>query len=523
MAHAIILCGHARVSYSTKPAGGYVLANIFRNLGFRAIVLDHIAYYSEKSRNALIAKFVTEETKFICVSTTLFGKTGAQFATIEQIDEIVKPIVDECRKRSPTAVAIVGGSQVTSGAISTLNYEFAVKGQGETSIVAIINHVLYGDPIEGDKIGDTLYLDDKVYGYEGFNSSTNLRFTDQDAVVSGETIPLEFGRGCVFKCSYCTYQLTGKDFSDFTRSKDLLIGDFKHNYEKFGSYRYILTDDTINDSIQKAKIWSEAVKSVDIPIEFGGYMRLELFQRYPEMADLYIEAGLRGVVFGIETFNKVAGSAVGKGFGEKAKEVLQKLRDKWKDRVHIQCNFILGLPHDTFDDLWRQQEWLETSNVVDRASFLPLYITKTGSILSKEFESYYTEIPPFETTDEYWISHFKHKINWKSPVMTFSEAQELMVLFRSRWGTLFPSIANRYGSFSIMSMLQYYSLQNLRHITELNLPEIAKLKANDYYKQIMNVVEPKTGLPEIRPIPVQAHSNVFVPKINRRTIKIIEK
>lgn len=529
MSHAVIFAGHSRVGFGTKPAGAYIIANIFREHGFTATVVDHALFFGPETIDKILDRFVTVDTKFLCFSTTLMGEPGTQGTPMAKVDQLINVIIQKCKSRC-NAFTVIGGSKITSGDKTSLPFNYAMIGQGEKGIVAIINHALYGDQLEAENINGTLYVSDKVYGYEEFNSSTYLRLTDQDAVIPGETMPLEFGRGCVFKCSYCTYSLTGKSFEDFVRNRDLLIGDFEHNWNVHGISRYTLTDDTINDSIEKARIWYEAVKAVPhIPIEFGGYMRLELFHKHPEMADLYLEAGLKAVIFGIETFNKKAGSSVGKGFGEKAKDTLEFLRSKWGDKVHIQANFIVGLPHDTKKMLRAQHAWLESSGVVDRPSYHPLFISRQGSILSKEYDSYYKSLPAdhfglHKTAEkrQEWDDFMQHHILWQSPMMNYVGAFHLVKDFRTSWDTLKPTPYHRHGGFELMSLRQFYSDEEFKNLQTIDLVEIARRKSGIYLKSLMATPTGIAPLPERR-TSVILPGGGFIPKIGKRTIKIINK
>jgi radical SAM superfamily enzyme YgiQ (UPF0313 family) len=517
MAHAVIICGQA-VGYSAgRSAGAYIIANVFRQYGITAIVLDRFLSMQPAYRQQLIEKFVDDDTRFICVSSTLMGnKIDGNGVQMSDVDAQLAPWLELCKQRAPLAVTIVGGSRITAKESIGFPYDYAVIGQGERTLLAIVNHELYGDTlISTVNRGTTHYVSDKTYGYDSYNTSTYLRFTDDDAVLHNEVLPLEFGRGCVFKCSYCNYPLIGKSFNEFTRSKELLIADFKYNWEKFGINKYVLIDDTCNDSIEKVQIWHDAVKESQVPVEFAGYMRLELFHKYPEMAKLYLDSGLKAAIFGIETFNKEAGVTVGKGFGEKAKDTLLALKQVWGEEVAIQGNFIVGLPHDSIEQLDEQFEWLMSTKAVHIAAFHALSITnRSDSILASEYKSYYE-------VDR--INEKSGVVYWRSPVMTFEHAINMVDSYRSRWREANTGYVNRASGFQVMVLSQYYDFETLynRDLTVDERKKINRARNIAYKNKLLTQVDnPKAELPTKRLTPVVKPGGVFESRNVKRTIRL---
>lgn len=517
MAHAIIICGQSKAYASGRSAGAYIIANVLRRHGITAIVLDRFLSFKHKFRARLIKKYVGPETRFICVSSTLMGNSADGSAqSMSDIDEMIAPYLDMCKDLAPNAKTIVGGSRITAKEKIAYPYDYAVAGQGEQAMLAIVNHELYGDLlVHDDQIDGTKYVSDTTYGYSGYNTNTYMRLTKQDGVLENEVLPLEFGRGCVFKCSYCNYPLIGKSFADFTRTKKLLIGDFKHNWEKFGINKYVMTDDTCNDSIEKAQLWHDAVIESGVPVEFAGYMRLELFNKHPEMAQLYLNSGLKCVVFGIETFNKEAGATMGKGFGEKAKDTLLHLKEQWGDNVYIQANFIMGLPHDTHAKLDDQFDWLMQTKAVHSVTFHPLYISNSGnSILDKEYQNYYEKIGV--------ISH-ANMVMWKSPIMTHAESIRIAESYRNRWYEANTGYAYRSTGFQTMVLTQFFAFEMLKtHDLTADARKDLTQSRNLMYvqKMLRTVPNPKRDLPAVRKTPVINPGDAFVSRSVKRTIKI---
>jgi len=505
MADVVIFCGY-QPKIKTKPAGAYITANVFRECGYSTIVIDHTNTLSITQLITLIEKFVTTNTRYIGFSTTLFNDFG-------DLDGSFKWVFNKCKQLNPALTFFIGGSRVINGFKTNLPFDYGIIGQSESTLLALLRHLEYGDYLYiTEEVNGVKYISDTVYGYKTYNSSMHSKFTEYDAVRKNETLPLEFGRGCVFKCSYCTYDLIGKSFGDYTKTEEALYSVLMHNYEKFGTTRYMLTDDTINDSLEKALMFEKIVNRLPFKFEFGGYMRLELFYKHPEMIEIYKNCGIRGAKFGVETFNKRAGQTVGKGFGEKAKDVLEDLYKGWGDSVSISLNFLIGLPYDTLEDLENQTQWLENTNIVGNCGFNYLRIwknDKNGFNFKPELMNYYTDTSPDDGSE---------LLNWASPIMTFLECKAISDKIFERVISKRKTYISKFDAFSIPILMEKMQEQLL------NMPissDIDKLIFNDYfdkindlyYNDLIKINNPVENNNTLNIPIIDAHSNVFQSKL----------
>jgi len=507
MADAVIFCGY-QPKIKTKPSGAYITANVFRDCGYSAIVIDHAHKLSDTQLSTLIAKFVTDKTKYIGFSTTLFD------SYVNDLDTEFKHVFDKCKEINPSATYIIGGSRIIHGYRTKLLFDYGIIGQAESTLLALLRHIEYKDPIHvSEEVNNVKYISDTIYGYDTYNSSEHSKFTEYDAVRPNETLPLEFGRGCVFKCSYCTYDLIGKNFGDYTKTEEAMYSVLMHNYEKFGTTRYMLTDDTINDSLEKALLLEKIVNRLPFKFEFGGYMRLELFHKHPEMIEIYKNCGIRGAKFGIETFNKKAGLTVGKGFGEKAKDVLEDLYKGWGDSASISVNFLVGLPYDTLQDLENQVQWLEKTNVVGNCAFNYLRIwknDKNGFNYKPELINYYTDMSPDDG------SIFS---NWASPIMNYNQCKELCDEMFDRVIATRNTYVSKYDAFSIPILMEKLPAKMLnlplnKGLNKIVFDNFFDRLSDIYYDDLMKINNPVETDPKLLHIPViPAHTNVFQSKL----------
>lgn len=512
MADAVIFGGYSAVAWGTKPAGAYIIANIFRDMGLTAVVVDHAFAIPSSHRTSIINKYVDNNTKFICLSTTLLGTPGNIWTRIAECDDLFEPIMNEIKAIAPQASFIIGGSKITRGEQSRLPFDYVVKGQAENTLRAIVAKVLCNHELILDEHG---YVTDKIYDYNDFNQSKLLMFTDIDSVDEKETLPIEMARGCVFKCAFCEYNMTGKNFGDYNKTEETMYSILMSNYENFGTTRYQFSDDTLNDSEEKIDQLLRISKRLPFQLEFGAYLRAELLEKYPDSASKLLDAGLRGANFGIETLNKQAGAAVGKGYGMKAVDTLSEAKKIWKDNVAVNINIIVGLPYDTIEDIMAQQKILTEGDFLDNVFYTCLGIPRTGDSLFSGglYKKYYRDLNPVPSSiierfknESITMDFFKESIVWESDIMNVSEAIILERELTEDFSIKRPYIINNVNAFCSMSLLEHYTNNQLRNLKfkdeQENLFNLAKLKVGRHIKFLLSDVEipSTTQPPEIKQI-----------------------
>lgn len=496
MADAVVFCGYSKVRFGTKPAGALVVANVLRSMGLTAAVVDHALAIPAAPLKLLIDKYVDSNTKFICISTTLLGPPGSNINAMQGCDRLFRPIMEYIRGIAPHAKFIVGGSKITAGEPTELPYDYIVRGQAEVSLKAIILHELRGDTLH--RLESNI-ITDKIYGFNEFNSNTDLRPTKADGVLDNETLPFEFGRGCVFQCAFCNYDMLGKKFGDYNKTEEAILSVLLSNYEEFGTTRYQLADDTLNDSEEKIDRIYRISQKLPFQLEFGAYLRVELLEKIAGSASKLLDSGLRGANLGLETLNKKAGATVGKGYGKRAIQTLSDARSTWKDTVAVNANFIIGLPHDSLLDLEEQHNILVEADWLDHVFYTPLGIPHKGDSLFSQglYKKYYSEAkslhPFFQTAiqqHEATDSYFAENLNWQSEEMDAGTAiliaRDYMVDFTTRR----PYIVNNVTSFCVMSLLENLTMHELRTLkyaeSDKLLTEIAYNKVNKYVQKMLS-------------------------------------
>lgn len=380
MTYDLILFSDISKPLHGKGMGVYRLANHLRDQGFSVKVIHSFIRITDEQFENICDRYVSNETTAIGLGATVLANLDRGFF-LGIPDEQVKSRFVNLKKKFPKIQVIIGGAQLTSASeefISRLDFiDWVVKGQGETAIVALLNHIKNGEKIVTQTITRPKIITDKIYEFNNFNQTFNT-FTDDDNIVPGESLPIEIARGCIFKCKFCSYDLIGKKVGEYTKAGDLIRKELIENYERWGTTDYYVADETINDSIEKVQMLVDSVNGLSFRPRFGGFTRLDLIWKHPEMADLLLEWGLEACSFGIETINDRSGRAVGKGLGtDRIESTLAHLKSVWNDRVFINASFILGLKYDTPETAEDLDRWLDKQiqkRHLHKIQVKPLYI-----------------------------------------------------------------------------------------------------------------------------------------------------
>jgi Radical SAM superfamily len=468
-----------------KNAGAYRIATELRANGYSCQVIDFFCSYTPTELKKILDKFITKETIWVGFSTTfmlslasddnsnnkpqVYDKMGnIQIADYNSAypysKEIMLDLFDYIRSKGPKI--LVGGArshlaQRYDGLLKRVRADYYVHGFADISII-VLTKWLEDKSNSMPKFlgrGDTIESTTD-YDYTEFNQS-KIRYLSGDIVDKDEYLPIEIARGCIFKCKYCSFSLLGKKKGEYTKTKQSLVEEFLYNYETFGTTNYMFMDETTNDSMEKVEFIYDVINSLPFKIKWGGYARLELYAKNPEMAYMLMNTGLRHNFFGIETFNKRSGESVGKGMHpDKIKQILRDLKYIWKKEVRITSGLIIGLPYETEDTLRELENYLLSDRCnIDSTVIHPLILLDgMPSVFGGDPKKY-----------GYTFENGGNRMNWRNEHMDFNKATE--IANRIRQSTAHKATINSWT---------HMRLQNLG----LSEEEIDKLSVLDYNNKL---------------------------------------
>lgn len=360
-----------------RPLGAYQIASILRDAGYTVQVIDRYHWMiREKGKdfyNEVIRPFIGPETLWVGWSNTFWEGTARKDETdlknIGYLAEAAKAVgmqeagiaaMQRFRENSnPNMKFVVGGAKTWRWSQQDFHFfDYYVEGYADVMALELTNYLAGKGPKPATKPQDD---GSEILDYDRRGDSFDFvnhvhKWDPSDHINQGEALPIEIARGCIFRCSYCSFPLNGKKKLDFIRDPGYLREELTRNYEEHGVTKYYYGDDTHNDSVKKLEfLYDEVYSKLNFKIEFATYLRLDLLAAHPQTIPLLMESGLTSTFFGIESFNYHANKPMGKAATEeKIYENLYKCKDVWKDKVFIHAGLITGLPNDSEETM---MEW----------------------------------------------------------------------------------------------------------------------------------------------------------------------
>lgn len=444
------------VIFSDNPApigvmrgiGAYRLRTAVQSAGYHVDVIDLLSEFLDQGRSdALIKKYVDKDT-VVAFSTTWFQTPPDKDSALSGSITVSGRNKTPCRNaatwfsflqkiKQQGATVVFGGSNIFY--FLNQNYQglidFFVVGFGDRDLVDVMHFLS----------GRSLSLKYTVTnGFGVIRNDNNFVISDiateflpQDYLNHGEVLPIEISRGCRFKCKFCYYPLNGRKKNDYVRDSEDLYREFMRNYDNFGTTKYRFLDDTYNESIEKLAAVDAVIQRLPFRLEFESYIRHELLDQ--DQLSLLSSSGLKSAILGIETLNKRSGESIGKGMAaERTLEIVQNLRTAIP-HCYIATGMIIGLPHDSVDNIDWAYQATQRSDLFDKINWYPLVMRTPSDLFTlSELEEKYADYGYSVTSNgDSMYQNWTNQYN-----MTFQQAFDIVLDLEQqsiKHGTFSPS------------------------------------------------------------------------------------
>jgi len=427
------------LNFETPPIGAFKCAHELRLNGFSCLVVNHYTEYSAAELMQLLDTVVGSNTLFIGISSTFMQEVfGAREHLINTkkykhyntrtgylFEQAIKHHV---LKINPSTKLVVGGALVSKD-FNFKVFDYAVVGYAETAVVDLAKFLK----------GTTTKLSSSYKNIHGITivdgSASNANYLLKEStmewlpedVVTHNVLPIEIGRGCIFKCAFCSYPMNGQKTIDYNKNVDQIITELQFNYDNYGIFNYTIVDDTFNDSVEKLEALVIKISMLNFQPEFWCYARLDLICTHPETLDMLYKIGIRSMFFGMETLDRKSGLALGKGYSRtKQIAMIAHIKNIYPD-IHLYGSFIIGTPYESIESLKLTFRQLHTKEIkLDSWGLNPLYISSNrayGDKISANYENYGYTIDT-DSIDQETNVHTAY-IPWKNEHMTFEIASKI--------------------------------------------------------------------------------------------------
>lgn len=481
--------------WHVKPLGAYQVATELRAHGFTVKVIDWAdrIFADKQLFYGLMDDLISDKTLFLGFSTTFFKTENEAVIdslyphTMEDFDQTLLPL----KQKHPNLKIVLGGANSAPRNYKKFSslIDYSVQGFGDIQAVDLAKHLKFGTPlkfnIERIKNRNVRILNYDEKG-QNFNFKYSMtKFDHEDIIQPSDILPLETSRGCMFKCSFCSFPLLGRNKNDDSYYKDYqyLKDELEYNYKEFGVTKYFIVDDTFNERTAKLKRLVEIQDELGFQIEYSAYIRLDLISAFPEQMQYLKDSGMRSAFLGIESMHDQAAKTVRKGLGERRiKETLEKIRALYGQELYLYGSFIIGLPYETEKDVYKTLEWILRDDCpLNSASFNSLAIY--DSTFVSDFYLQHREYG-------YVLDENTHM--WTSPWMTKERSMELTKEFNTK-------IAENkipFGNWAVLALRQYgftwkEILENGRNFNYFKPLENMNARYQYYVDQTLKLIKNK--------------------------------
>lgn len=367
-----------------RSLGAYRIASALESAGYTTAVIDYIQYMTAEEIIIALSKHLTHKTLWVGYSSTFFFNGKSTLSPLEKMYqntsyEKISSIYDYIESNSTAKIVFGGAFALFPPADHRVHYY--VAGYADVTAVSLTKHLDGKEPltsfseivIDGVKC---ISIDSGKYQEPEMSSLQTFWHKESYNLLQNEPVPLEFARGCIFKCKFCNYPLLGKKKGTYIRDMEQVRDEMIELWETKGTDTFYMTDDTFNDDNDKMEDFHKLFTSLPFKPKFSAFLRLDLINKFPHQADLLLDAGLVGNFFGVESFNWRSAKAIGKGMHpDKVKQRLNWVADKWKGKVNIAVGLIVGLPYDDYDYFDSLYEYINSKDYPAQHTVInPLYI-----------------------------------------------------------------------------------------------------------------------------------------------------
>ena len=393
MANVVLYSQIGSRPYIWRSISCYVLARWIEEHGYTCQVIEFTNLFSPEELVEYTKMFIDESTMLIGASSTMWTDFVPELqmrGRAATVPENINYAIKELKGQFPNVKTIVGGQGTYVGGLDIFDY-VNTEYFGEDSLLKLL-----------DELSNKTMVT-KMRRQRFDISSHRFVYKDHDCILPGEMLPIEWGRGCIFKCPFCRDPNLGKKPGTDEKDISLMVDEFTEMHEKFGTSSYYFIDETFNASKHRLRSLEQVYDKLPFKLEFLSYNRADLLDANPWTQDVLHNCGQRGTLMGIETFHPSSSKLISKPWSAKrGKDFLLELREKWS-KTHIDVSFISGFPEETEQDLYDTANWLSKSDL-GFYWFLPLGIFSTQQFSELELNSleYKINFPDKQNYPNYW-------------------------------------------------------------------------------------------------------------------------
>ena len=313
-------------------------------------------------------------------------------------DFVLQTILERIKREAPSKVIILGGVSISineqRGVLRQKmqgNVDYCVNGEGEEALSNLMMFLLDGKQedikdIQGVLCKDNFFSSIKPVFVVDLNMlpfPTFEEFTLEDYKVPS-SLAMEFSRGCIGNCSFCTFQIISPIFR--TKSPAYVLKQIEFYKRKYNINHLSLCDAAINGKINVLEKISDLLIKHNLSINISA-LAIPRKEMREGLLDKMKKAGFYRLEYGVESGSNRVLKAMRKIFTiEQAEEALH---NTYKSGIQTYVYLIVGHPGEKDEDFNQTKLFLTRNapHITAIRSINPLCIMAGCEIFHK-FEKY---------------------------------------------------------------------------------------------------------------------------------------
>lgn len=351
------------------PLGIAYIYSVIRNHGYN---IDPYNLNHEEGKINELVKKKLDSKKYDIVCT---GGMAIDYAVIERI-------IDACKSHESSPKVILGGPVITSNrelASKNLDFDIGVIGEGEVTIIDILNHLKNGKNIKNIKgicykdnnkkivftppreqienLDSLPFPDYGAFEFEKLLDNMDPLLTSFGLIDYPRIYPILGSRGCPFQCTFCHHSIGSKYRK---RSIKNITEEIEFAIKKYNINSFNLNDDLFSVDKDRLYKFCREVKKLNkkYSIRLFWWCQLWVGAIDEEMLNTLKDSGCLSVSLGFESYSREVLKSMKKPITPEQIDTAIKLCMKTK--MPIIGNFIFGDISETKEtaketlDYWKE-------------------------------------------------------------------------------------------------------------------------------------------------------------------------
>lgn len=300
---------------------------------------------------------------------------------------ITRTAIGILRKLSPSTKVFIGGAQVNLEDIKfdfeNLHIDAAVIGEGEESTADLLDY--FEGKNQKKMIPGVSIRDENGELHHGpmrpllkMKTLPSPEFEDFDfSLYTGENIPLEFSRGCIANCTFCSETNFWVSFR--TKTAEQIVDEMEKHVNEHGINDFRIVDSLMNGNHRLLEQMVDLILERGLIVGWNGFCRIDK-KLTPELLKKMKQAGCHTVNYGIESGSQNVLDLMKKQYT--VEEIYRCVKDTQAAGIMVDSQILIGFPGETWKNFYETLKMLKDLRPFFNRIYpgIPLQVTKQTEI-----------------------------------------------------------------------------------------------------------------------------------------------